>query len=188
LPITIGVFVLSDEVIMIISGADYVSAGAALRIMSLTVPFSVLGSCMASGYLLPHEKEKQIMYATILGAVVNIGLNLYFIPKYGECGAALTMLIAEMLVLAVHIYNVFKAFRTQGVFKNLLQCALASVVIIPICAFLGGVFSNIYLFVITSVAVSAAVYFVLLLIFRNEMFRSVLSQMITMLKKRLGKS
>jgi len=90
--------------------------------------FVFLGS--ASGqYLIAEGYFKLSMLRTGVGAVVNIILNLFFIPAYGIIGAAYATLIAYFV--ATFFIVLIPKTREQGVlmFKSLFLISLAQKII-----------------------------------------------------------
>ncbi len=49
--------------------------------------------------LITHGKNKQLLVIYFLGMLVNIFLNLLFIPTYGITAAAIITLISEFLIM-----------------------------------------------------------------------------------------
>lgn len=73
-----------------------------LDALPLLVP--ILGGCFFFGMgqflmlpLLYEKKTKSVASVAVIGALVNIGLNLYFIPRYGAIAAAYTTLASYVL-------------------------------------------------------------------------------------------
>ena len=73
-----------------------------LSALPLLVP--ILGGCFFFGVgqflmlpLLYEKKTNLLAYIAILGAVINITLNFYYIPKYGAMAAAYTTLASYLL-------------------------------------------------------------------------------------------
>ena len=51
---------------------------------------------VASGiFFVAENYTKKVLYRTTLGAILNVIINLYFIPKYGIYGAAYATLLCQ---------------------------------------------------------------------------------------------
>jgi len=94
----------SKEIILIVTTSEYLNGAKAIPLISLAYIFFGLYYIVDIGILL---KVKTIYYTIItgIGAVVNIGLNIIFIPKFGMMAAAVNTLIAYFL-LFVLMYRV----------------------------------------------------------------------------------
>lgn len=86
-------YVFAPWVVSVLYGADYIESGTILRVHIWAFIFVSLGVAR-SNWLLAENMVKFSMYATLLGAVVNIGLNFWLIPKFAGLGAAWTTVIS----------------------------------------------------------------------------------------------
>ncbi len=97
-PLVVGLSVLSKLVVGIMAGDDY--AGG-YRIMPYVL-FGVLLLGIEQRYhsgLLFHKKTSLITVSTIAAGVLNVVLNLLFIPRYGYFAAAVTTLVSYAVLL-----------------------------------------------------------------------------------------
>lgn len=102
-PAAAAVAMLAAGLIDLVYGAPYAASALPLSVLvwslvtvSANVPFAVL--------LLASRRDRAYLGVTILGAVVNVTLNLVAIPSYGYIGAAFTTLAAELVVLASFVW------------------------------------------------------------------------------------
>jgi len=91
--IAIPMSMLAGPLISLVLGPDFISAAPVLQVHIWALLFVALG--IASGqYLLLEGQNSISLQRTAMGAVVNVGLNLLWIPRYGVLGAAWASLIA----------------------------------------------------------------------------------------------
>jgi PST family polysaccharide transporter len=84
---------LSDWVVTLLFGKAYLEAGTVLSIHIWAGIFVFLG--VASGkWFLIEGLQRFTFYRTLFGAVVNVGLNMLMIPKFGVTGAAYATVIS----------------------------------------------------------------------------------------------
>jgi PST family polysaccharide transporter len=84
---------LSDWVVTLLFGKAYLEAGTVLSVHIWAGIFVFLG--VASGkWFLIEGLQMFTFYRTLLGAVVNVGLNMLMIPKFGVIGAAYATVIS----------------------------------------------------------------------------------------------
>ena len=101
LPLCLLSGLLSKDIILFIASKKYIQAGNALKILSVSLVFSSMASFMTTSVLLPNGKEKYILRASVISAVVNFTLNFWFIPKLSFIGAAITTMLAEFVMFTV---------------------------------------------------------------------------------------
>lgn len=105
-PMMTGMFILAPQAIEIIGGNQYLEGVSALRILSISLCFSIFGTFYTNSILLPMKKEKEVTLIMLMSAVINLGLNFIFIPLYKQNGAAFTTAIAEFCVMIMQMYVV----------------------------------------------------------------------------------
>ncbi|GLP95459.1 flippase [Paraferrimonas sedimenticola] len=91
------VYLLSDWIIAIIFGEQFAVSAQILQVYVFGSIFAAIG---AASYrvLVVHGLYKFCLAKTLIAAVMNLGLNLWLIPKYGVLGAAYATIISEMTV------------------------------------------------------------------------------------------
>lgn len=99
-----GVMVAADQIIGVLYGSEFVGAAPVLRVHILAAPFVFLGVA-GSQWFVDRGMTRTLMTRSIVGAVLNVALNLVLIPRYGAMGASIATLcayaIAGCLVNAV---------------------------------------------------------------------------------------
>ncbi|RYD79653.1 MAG: flippase [Sphingobacteriales bacterium] len=112
IPIALFISFFADEIIHIAYSGRYDGAGIMLSIHIWSGIFVFLGMA-SSQYLIAEGYTKISFYRTGTGAIVNILLNLWLIPKYAGIGASLATLIA-CFVSTFYVLLIPKT-RQQGI-------------------------------------------------------------------------
>lgn len=76
-------------------GIDFNQSINVLFVLLPSIIFVSWANVIRTQCLLPNQKDKQYCISVSLGAIINLIINLIFIPKYGAVGAAIGTLIAE---------------------------------------------------------------------------------------------
>jgi O-antigen/teichoic acid export membrane protein len=105
------VTIFSYPIIKILFGQAYIQGATSLQIYVWAGVAVFLGVAM-SQYLIAKNLTKISFYNTLLGAMVNIILNIILIPKMGIGGAAIATLISY--TLSTFGVFIFKESRDQG--------------------------------------------------------------------------
>jgi O-antigen/teichoic acid export membrane protein len=102
-PIVIGVTFFASRIILLIYSEEFIPSISALQILAWAVFFSFLAH--ATVYTL-NSTNRQIIYTkiTFLAMVVNVALNLVFIPRFSFIGASFTTLVAEFIGFFLMFY------------------------------------------------------------------------------------
>jgi O-antigen/teichoic acid export membrane protein len=89
-------WLFADQIIFLVFGQAYAPAASVLTLHIAASLFVFIGHA-AEKWLIAEDKQLYFMLAVLSGAVLNVALNLYLIPRYGITGAAWATLIAQML-------------------------------------------------------------------------------------------
>lgn len=87
-------FVLSEMIVLLLYGTEYIGAVPILRILVFYFVFSVMG-LVRNVWILAEEKQKYLWIINLLGALFNIVLNAVMIPFWGAVGAAVASLLTQ---------------------------------------------------------------------------------------------
>ena len=105
LVVAIPMTFFSDWIINLLFGHAYSQSGSILAVHVWAGIFVFLGIA-SEKWLLIEGLQRYSLYRTLLGAIVNVTLNLLMIPKYGTIGAA---------------YATVVSFAIAAIFFDLLQ-------------------------------------------------------------------
>jgi len=131
IPFFFFVLVFPTEVLLIVSGTQYLPAKPSLQILAI-VPL-IIGLCNVFGtqYLMAIGMERKILFATIFGFIVSLSLNFGLIPFFGYIGSAIACLCSELTVCLVVFYHAKKTIKIHvdyPVLFLILSSILAAVV------------------------------------------------------------
>ena len=93
LPVSLGSF----YIVNLLYGKTYATSATILSIYVWSQFGSNFGVARGT-FLLIEGKVKISLYLSVIGALINIGLNLYLIPKFGAIGATVATLITYFVV------------------------------------------------------------------------------------------
>ncbi|MDK9719226.1 MAG: polysaccharide biosynthesis C-terminal domain-containing protein, partial [Trichlorobacter sp.] len=103
----------SNTVITLLYGKAYAGAAIVLSVYVMSGIFVMVGH-VREYWVTVENITRLSLYSTSLGALVNIILNLVFIPRYGAVGAAYATLFA--LVIASYAINLLSR-QTRHIFR-----------------------------------------------------------------------
>lgn len=171
-PCMVGLICVSKEIILILSGVEYIEAAFTLKILSVALLFAVFGGAVTNCLNIPFKKELVNMKATLISAIANVILNLYFIPRFQQNGAAFTSVLSEIIVLIICLIsfkNIKNIINLKKALLNLFQSMVGVILIFVICLFIDKFnFANYYISLIIKVFISFVTYLSVLLILKNE--------------------
>ena len=168
LPIVTGTFLISEDIVIVVGGYSYAAGATALRILSVSLLFSILATFYTYAVLLPYKQEKTVLFATVTSALVNVVLNLIVLKRFQENGAAMTTVIAEMIMFLVQWKYSRKYIKTgisSGYYGSVIVgCLAISAVCITANLFIHGFVVSL----IVKIIGSTVAYGTILLLMKNE--------------------
>lgn len=120
-PIVFLIISLSENLLMIFSGNDYLLGSSCLSMMSISVFLIGLSNIYGLQILTPLSKDKYLTYSVIMGMIVSICSNFFLIPVFGIFGAAISSVMAELTVTVATFYFARRFVNLPIVKKRLLE-------------------------------------------------------------------
>lgn len=167
-PAVVGLFFMAEEIMLLLGGIEYHSGYIPLTILCIALILAVFSTFYAQGILVVNRNEKYFFTATIISAIANIVVNILFIPQFGMICAALSTLLAELIVVVIcrHYSHKDVDLHDDGNMKSVL---VGCVIISTICIMVKSIVSGNVLRILIAVTASVFSYSGVLLLMRNRM-------------------
>lgn len=173
IPIAFGMFSLSREIILVFAGSLYLPALPSFQILSfIIIPISL--ALISYQVLLPRNKEKYMMFCSIIGMSISLLLNFILIPAYGGTGSAMSSIVTEFMV-AIMLF-----FVSRKLVSILIPYRMICSAIITCTSFFlfKYIFQNIFrsdALVIISTAISGSLFYLIMMgvVFRVKLVREL---------------
>lgn len=179
IPLMLGLISVSKNFVPIFYGPGYEMVGTILICISPIIIFIGLSNVVGAQYQIPTNKQFDYTLSVVAGAVVNFLMNLILIPRIGVMGAVLATVVAEFVVLFVHFYCVRKDL---SVAKSITCCYkyLIAGIIMFVGAFGVGFtpIDNNLIKVVLQVITGVILYFVPLLLMKEELLAMVIGKVL----------
>lgn len=94
-----GLISIADNFIPIFLGVKFTSSIYSLYLLAPTGIIIAWANVIRTQYLIPFNKDYEYVISVIIGAIINVILNLVLIEKFGAVGAAFSTLITEFIVM-----------------------------------------------------------------------------------------
>lgn len=170
---------LSKELITVIAGREFFQSYLVLRILSVLGLFIGLSNVFGLQVLTPMSKDKYLTYSVLFGTLVSISLNLILIPLYKEIGAAISNIVAEIVVTSVSLYFANKFISFSFNFYFIIKILLISIPIVFIPQIMNNFTTNSYCVLITTIIIAAVYYIIMQLwVLKNEILLEIKNKLI----------
>ena len=189
LPLSIGLIMLSEDIILIIAGNKYLPSVNSLRIISWGIIFSNFAMIFSDCVLIPAKRESKVLKNTVITGIINIVLNFILIPFMSYDGTSLSTVVAELTVMVMNGYSCWDIIKPvilkKDTLKNLLDSIIGCVGIVVICLLCDIGFKSLWLKTIFSVVLSVIMYGAILILLKNKNAYSMLDRAKMILKSKL---
>lgn len=98
MPMAVGIWLLADPLVLALLGDTYMPAVTAFAVLGWVLPVWFI-TFLQGNILTVVERQKAVAAVGLANMVLNVGMNLAIIPRFGFTGAAVTTLITEVLGL-----------------------------------------------------------------------------------------
>lgn len=183
IPATVGLIVLSPELISLLSGEQYLSAVPTMKVLSLLILISGMGTTFSVQLFVARGKEQVCLLASTFAAITNLVANWLLIPYFGALGAAFGTIICEIVALIICLLFASKDINLKILYKNAYQYVLASVLIVIFVNMVKTFSFGLITTIIISVLISVLIYFMILILFKNE----YVMELVNMIKNKVQK-
>lgn len=161
IPMIIGLFVISNDFSNIFFGDEFTLTGNIIKYLLPTILFSAITNVIRSNYLIPKGKNNIYVISTILGAFVNLILNLIFIKRYGALGACIGTLAAEFTVMLYQVLATRKVINYIKVFKIGIPVLIKSLLVGMLIYIIGILINNIWIRLVTQIIAAVTIYIII---------------------------
>ena len=125
-PIIAGMLIVNEDFVQFFLGEDFQEARYAIAIMIFRMFFIGWTNIMGIQILIPHNKNREFMLSTTIPAIVSVGLNLLFLPKFGYIGAAIVSVLTEALVWVIQLFFTRSYLREVPILGSMIKIIVSS--------------------------------------------------------------
>lgn len=172
-PAIILLIFYAKPVILIVAGKDYLQGTASLQLLSVALLFAVVSSLLTTNIMIPNRQEDKITVIVAISAITNVVLNFCFIPMWGATAAALTTVIAELIVCVGALMFTRRYIEFRMIMVMFLKITMSCIAMIVILIFISNFKINSILELFIGSIISCVIYAVCLGLFNSHIFRKI---------------
>ncbi len=134
IPLILCSMIMAPQIVYILSGPGYEGAILPMRII-MPAAFAVgVAQVLAIQVLMPmKKKDKVLLVASIIGAVVSLLINLLVVPYIESVGSAVVLLCSEAVVTGAYLWYVLSHKLTLISVKTIGKSVLYSLPSVVVC-------------------------------------------------------
>ncbi len=124
-------------------------------------------------YLVQTGRQNVFTASVIVGALVNVLLNIILIHYYKGVGAAIASVLAETTILAIQLHYFKGQFRLRDILKRSIKCVLSGIVMFVVVAFVTNQLSVSIMNTLIEVVIGISVYIAMLSLLRYQFLKDI---------------
>ena len=183
LPAMVGLFCMSSNAIVMISGNAYIQATISLKWLSLALICALVACLFGTSILIPYNREKKFLKATIISASVNIVMNFMLIPTFKQNAVAFTTFISQLIAMIICYYHSKDIISLKETKKCIRDVIVGCIAIGISCFSIKLLNLSLYIETFLCVSISIFIYFVIQVLLKNTEIFILLSLVKKYLKK-----
>ncbi len=183
MPATVGIMCVGKQLIRVMAGEEYTSGYMSLCILCFAIVMVAYSNLFCMCVVIPKKMDYVVMISSVLPAILNIVLNIIFIPRFGLEAAAYTTVIAEFTVVILYYYFANKVIKGKVTLSNVVSTSVGCIGIFLICNFLSLKAYGDVIELAVKIVLSMAGYVLILIACRNEYAVVFCKEMIKKLKR-----
>ncbi len=160
IPLSVGVWLISEDIILLIFGSEFVESSIILGVLSWLVLLAFVKSVIGV-FLTSCDMQKHRTRGQWLAAVVNVSGTMLLIPLLGIIGAAIATIISELILVMLNGVNLKQVVGAPKVYKHIFMGVIGSVVFCSVVLSIGSM----HMFL--TIPLAALIYFCVLMMFKD---------------------
>lgn len=191
--IGLGIFLVADQVVLILFGTDFVNSGPILAVTGFIIIFTYQ-NILLGRYLIAIDRQKNWVWVMAIATIATIPLDILLIPlcqrlfNNGAIGGAVTYLITEFAMFLIGLKLMPAGMLGKQTAQIALRIVLAGVLMVT------AVWQIRHLFIAIPITAGAIVYLIGIFLFRAisaedlALFQSIGQSVLNRLRNRGQKS
>ena len=184
-PMCLGIIATAGNFVPWFFGSGYRKVIPLLKILSLLILIIGFSNVVGSQYLIPTKRQNQFTISVMAGALVNVCLNMPMIYFFQSIGAAIASVAAESAVTLTMLFFVRKELSVRQVIKEGRNYFISGAVMAAALLPLPRLLSPSFMHTLAMIILGAGIYFVVLLIERDDFFISNTMNLFNQIKNKI---
>lgn len=183
IPIMVGIIGISDTLVPWLLGEEFFEVIKVIKILAPVVIAICITNVIADQYLMAVNNTKALTESYIIGAIANFVINIILISRYSYIGAAISMVITEIIIVLIQLINAKQIINIKDVMKSIWKYVIAAIsMLIPI-ALVKNININIMLITLLQVFFGMITYIMVLFILKDVFLEYIIKQVKNKVKR-----
>jgi O-antigen/teichoic acid export membrane protein len=170
-PMMFGMIAVTQKFVPLFFGRKFMQVIPLMRMESIVILIIAWGSAVGVQYLLPTQQNRNYTLSVILGAVVNIIVNVPLIIFMGAFGASVATVLSEMTVSGYQIFSIRKQINYRKLFHDFWKYILSGAIMFLIVFKIDGILGNSWTMLGIEIFAGIIIYLIMLLVLKADILK-----------------
>jgi O-antigen/teichoic acid export membrane protein len=170
-PMTFGIAAIAQKFVPLFFTDKFLAVTPLMMIESVVILLIAWSNALGTQYLLPTNQNGAFTKSVVLGAVVNIVVNIPFIMLWGAMGATISTVLSELAVTGYQLYVLRRQISYRSLFTDIEKYLLAGIAMFVIVYSLDKIFPSSWLMVVIEVMIGIVIYILILVFSKAEIVK-----------------
>lgn len=169
-PMMFGLVSIAPMFVPLFFTDRFLSVTPLISIESVVIILIAWSNAVGTQYLLPTKRVRAYTASVVIGALVNIVLNIPMILLWGAIGTALATVVSELVVTVYQLLSIRSQIEYKKLFKDLGKYLSAGVIMYAVIFYINIFLPSSWISISIDIVVGALVYCLFLFLFRVAIF------------------
>jgi O-antigen/teichoic acid export membrane protein len=169
-PMCLGIIGISSKLVPLFFSSKFMVVSPLLSVESVVIILIAWSNAIGVQYLLPTNQTKKYTTSVILGAIVNIIMNIPLIFILNTLGAIIATVISELAVTLYQLYSIRDEISYKSLFADTYKYIVAGIIML-IAVYGFNVWLPVtWLALILEISFGAVLYILILFLWKANVF------------------
>jgi O-antigen/teichoic acid export membrane protein len=173
-PMMFGIAAVARKFVPLFFTDKFLAVTPLMMIESIVILLIAWSNALGTQYLLPTNQNSAFTKSVVLGAVVNIIVNIPFIMLWGALGATLSTVLSEITVTSYQLFVVRRQINYWNLFTDTGKYILAGLLMFIVVFILDGKLPDSWLMLIIEVSIGILIYGMLLIVMKAKIIKDAM--------------
>lgn len=183
IPLMLGLMAITPNFVPWFFGPGFEDTIYVINILCPIILFIAWSNVFGTQYLLGTGQTKLFTLSVTVGAVINLLLNFYFIPKFFAVGAAIATIIAEFTVTLTQYLMIRKDIILPKLFKGFFKLFIAGVIMFAGVYLIGINLEPTIISTFVQIIIGTILYIGVLCLLRDEINDKIITYILKQINK-----
>ncbi|MCI1366272.1 flippase [Pediococcus pentosaceus] len=176
-PMMFGIAAVARKFVPLFFTDKFLAVTPLMMIESIVILLIAWSNALGTQYLLPTNQNGAFTKSVVLGAVVNIVVNVPFIMLWGALGATMSTVLSEIAVTGYQLFVIRRQINYWNLFTDTGKYILAGFLMFISVFALDTKLPNSWLMLIIEVIIGISIYATLLIIMKTKIVKDAKSML-----------